>query len=112
MLVNSADAIKNSFEQFGECYRIGGDEFVVIISSDDAESKCKAGMTEFNSYLQKLNQRPDKEYTLSIASGYSIYNHKRIGVSIMDVYKEADDRMYANKKEIKEKERLQQGLNI
>ena len=40
-LAGIAECIKNSYANFGYCYRIGGDEFCVLLKNGGNEGRCK-----------------------------------------------------------------------
>lgn len=101
MITKSAELISAAFSELnGECYRIGGDEFAVIVSSDDALDKCENGLERFIKSVDRYNEAPDKDFRVSIAYGYEIYD-KSIHTRTMDIYKRADANMYKTKREIK-----------
>lgn len=102
MLVQSADIIQKSFEnKGGDCFRIGGDEFAVIMSGDDVLMRCRQGVQSFLEQMEEYNHRPDKQFRISIAYGYALYNEESIGKRLMDIYQQADMLMYENKKCVK-----------
>ncbi len=92
-LIEIANAIKKVYGNSGFCYRIGGDEFSVILeknldSIEDLNSKFIALLSE-EEYKMKLP-------TVSI--GYSYYYPKKS--SIQEVIEVADKMMYQQKQEI------------
>lgn len=102
MLVESANIIRASFEEkAGDCFRIGGDEFAVIISGEDVKLRCEQGIRLFLEHMDEYNQQPDKQFRISIAYGYAFYNEESIGRKLMDIYQQADMFMYENKKKMK-----------
>ena len=54
LIKNGADLIKSSFGDYGEVYRIGGDEFVVIFSSL-TNSFIESLLVIFSESLQEFN---------------------------------------------------------
>ncbi len=80
-------------------YRIGGDEFVVILEGKPFERRDDL-LDEFKSEMKKLatSNRPAEE-KVSIAYGMSIY--QKGDSSIDDVIKRADVTMYNTKKKMK-----------
>lgn len=102
MLIKSAEIIKKCFEgKNGSCYRIGGDEFVVILEGDNIERRYEQGIEVFQTDIKQHNDIPDKEFTLSIACGFALYDKNSGKEGLMDVYQQADMKMYENKKQIK-----------
>ena len=102
MLVQSANTIKTAFErQEGECFRIGGDEFAVLISGSNVQMRCEQGLMNFKKKMVEHNRKPDKLFRISIAYGYALYNKENAGKKLMDIYQQADMLMYENKKIMK-----------
>jgi diguanylate cyclase (GGDEF)-like protein len=103
MIVKSAEIIRDSFATATEdCYRIGGDEFSVILSGGDVEADYQLGIERFTAMMVQYNAEPDKEYDLSIARGFAVYRQTDDGEkSLQDIFQLADSRMYENKKAIK-----------
>ena len=92
-LKNSSNLICRVFEH-SEVYRIGGDEFAVIVRDGD-----------YN-YLDKLMSLLDESNTNSIenggvviAGGAARYTNERY---VADVFAKADAKMYENKRHLKE----------
>lgn len=105
MLVESANIIKNSFEEVnGNCYRIGGDEFAVILSGDDVQERYERGIVRFSRAMHECNQQPDRTFGISIAHGFAIYDENQPIQKLMDIYQQADTVMYENKKAMKAKQ--------
>ena len=82
-------------------YRVGGDEFVVILRNIDYERSDKL-IEEFNAKIQELST---DEYLLpeeriSAAIGYSTFN-KDNDKCVDDVFKRADQAMYVKKRRMK-----------
>lgn len=104
LIVMGAEIIKNSFEGLGgSCYRIGGDEFIVIITGDAPIAQYNEGMKRFESAIAEHNANPDKKFRISIAYGYAVYNESNRDKTMSDVWHMADAFMYKNKKEMKER---------
>ena len=102
LLVASATLIQDAFKQLGgDCFRIGGDEFVVLMSGNDVESRCECGIEAFQKDMETYNTQPDKELRISIATGTAYYDYNQKGKKLMDIYQQADAQMYENKKRIK-----------
>lgn len=102
MLVQSANVIKTAFEsQEGKCFRIGGDEFAVLLSGNDVQRRCEQGLINLKKETEAYNQNPDKLFRISIAYGYALYNKENAGRKLMDIYQQADLFMYENKKKMK-----------
>lgn len=102
MLVKSADIIKDVFEpQNGDCFRIGGDEFAVLLSGSRVKERYEQGLSAFEEDIRSHNEQPDKDFRLSIAHGFAVYDKDCALKKLMDVYQKADMKMYENKKYMK-----------
>ncbi len=92
-LIEIANAIKKVYSKSGFCYRIGGDEFSVILhknldSIDDLNSK----------FVSTLSEDEYKMELPSVSIGYSYYYPNKS--SIQEVIEEADKMMYLKKQEL------------
>ena len=82
-------------------FRIGGDEFVVVLTGRDFEH-ADALISEFNAQIQALQQDKTLEpwARVSAAIGYATFN-PQTDSSIENVFRRADKAMYARKKAMK-----------
>jgi len=101
-LIKCADIIKQAFDGNGESYRIGGDEFIVIIDEFDAK-KFEISKEKLK-YLQKRSMRKEDNRPISIAYGYAKFDAK-LDNNILDTVKRADAMMYRKKNKIKARRR-------
>lgn len=101
MIVETALAMKEAFIKTGKCYRIGGDEFSVILQGKDVKNKAEEGIKAFDALLKTYNEEAVKPYRLSVARGVAYYNKNNENEKLDDVYKTADEKMYENKKAMK-----------
>ena len=98
LITDACGIIRRSFEP-NDVYRIGGDEFAVILEGDEINRY--AGMTEkFRAETDSYNESGKLEFTLSVAVGFAEYDPE-CDSDFQNVFKRADNEMYANKKEIK-----------
>lgn len=103
MLVKSATLIEDAFAgEQGECYRIGGDEFAVVLSGAQVQEYYENRIARFKEIMSKYNAQPDKEFRISIAHGFAVYDKSDEDEMLMNVYQRADVLMYENKKKMKE----------
>ena len=83
-------------------YRVGGDEFVVILRGEDYK-KHEALTKEFKERMIAISQNKhiDIKERISAAIGYSDFDKEK-DQCVEDVFKRADKEMYQNKKKMKE----------
>ena len=81
-------------------FRIGGDEFVIIIENEDYEHVEKL-IREFNDAIKNTEGEPWER--ISAAIGYAVYNPD-LDNSVADVFNRADKAMYNRKSEMKLKD--------
>lgn len=86
-----AECIISTFEKNADCYRIGGDEFVVVMNGA-TETEIVKSMEKFK--LNVLEKNKLRSIKVSVSSGYSYSKNK----SVLEVYHEADLNMYADKR--------------
>jgi diguanylate cyclase (GGDEF)-like protein len=97
-ITDSAEILKKIFGPYGKVYRIGGDEFCVIIPNQK--------LCDINQLLgllvdeEKIYNATSKLICLQIACGYAVYDPKTDSC-MEDIRNRADELMYANKKELK-----------
>ena len=96
MIKRVAEAIQKEIGTFGKCYRIGGDEFVFISEEKEAERKFMQIKDKLSTEYGELSINDDKKIKITVAVGYSVKN-KNIHLSIEDIIKEADSKMYCMK---------------
>ena len=102
MIQKSAEVIKTAFEpERGDCYRIGGDEFAVLIEGKKIPERYRKALQKMTDELAAYNKEEQKSYELQIASGYAIYNGEDADKTLMDIFETADAKMYENKKKMK-----------
>ena len=99
LIVSAAHIISTIFKR-SPVFRIGGDEFLVILQNRDLE--------ELEELIQKFDEEcrndsvvTDKEnIPVSIAKGFAMYDSQKDS-NFIDVFNRADDAMYENKRKIK-----------
>lgn len=92
-----ADDIRSMFNGCN-CFRIGGDEFAVIISGKNVDVLSFL-LTNIGSSITKTGKSNEWE-NISAATGYAIYSAEK-DTSFHDVFVRADSRMYENKVKMK-----------
>ena len=89
-----ADCIKRAYSSYGYCYRIGGDEFCVLLTNKDKEAEC---LDIFLSLLEE--KRSMYEFIPTVSYGSSPLSKE----DILIIKERADKNMY----EFKKKNKLQ-----
>lgn len=99
-ITGAATAAERAFGR-SRVYRIGGDEFAVILDAGDRRHYDHM-LAEFTQELERFNSRPDKIYTeeLQVACGIADYD-RNVDEQYADVFRRADNLMYENKKMLK-----------
>ena len=81
-------------------FRIGGDEFLVILQNRDLED-IDLLLEKFDEEcLNELVSIGEEKIPVSIAKGFAKYDSQK-DAKFVDVFNRADDAMYENKREIK-----------
>lgn len=96
LIISAANLIKSTFDDNCKSYRIGGDEFIVIIEADNAETLYKVNSIQLNVNIQNFNNFFNKQYKLSIAYGCAFYKPNQ-NITLHDVLNKSDKEMYTNK---------------
>lgn len=99
-IIMVADVIKQQFEVDGRCYRMGGDEFCVVMpykSKDSVENN----LAVFQHRIKMLN-REAFYVKISVAVGYALYDPEKDN-TLNDTKARADEQMYMNKTAMKKK---------
>ena len=91
-LAEIADCIKKAYGRCGYCYRIGGDEFCVLLKDEASEARCAET-------LQALLAERRKEITFlpTVSLGSAVFS----GEDVVTVKDRADRALYCAKKEQK-----------
>ena len=103
LIISAALCIKNVFATYGKCYRIGGDEFCVLIF--DSIENMDELLKQMDQEIIKYNR--NNRYYLSITRGVSfLKDTEGKQKKISDWKYEADQDMYCNKKRRNMNDRL------
>lgn len=97
-----AQIIDGSFGHFGKSYRIGGDEFCVLITDKELEEKYQKGLEIFNNLIDETNGAKSYMFDVQIAHGFAICK-ELTSEKIEEAIANADCQMYHNKTELKRK---------
>lgn len=93
LLIEMAQVIKESFRQCDIVARIGGDEFAIILSDTSQEDVEKA-IERLKGNIEKYNSM-EPELFLYLSIGYGVSDSS--GIGILEIFKEADNKMYREK---------------
>lgn len=100
-IVNACHFICTTFRR-SAVFRIGGDEFAAVMMNDDFKYRDTI-MERFRVEQEAINKEAEDPWNkISIAVGIALYASDT-DKSLEDTMKRADDLMYVNKKELKEK---------
>lgn len=94
-ITNSATLIEQVFGTVGKCYRMGGDEFCVLLNKISLR-ECAARVKRLHEEVSRHNQEHPTNFTIQIACGYEAYN-KDIDYDLNDTLRRADKMMYHEK---------------
>lgn len=100
LIRTAAKIVEGSFGHFGRSYRIGGDEFCVLLTGDSVEAEYEKGLEVFKHLVEETNRADLFEFDVQIAQGFAICKEitkEKIEETIAD----ADSQMYQNKTEMK-----------
>lgn len=92
LIVSTAGYITDFFGKKGKCFRIGGDEFLVILENC-TENETAAAVDEMQKQIEEDNR--NREIALSVAVGYAMWKQK--GDTPNRLFRQADASMYKNK---------------
>ncbi len=99
LIVSAARVISDIFKR-SPVFRIGGDEFLVILKNRDLDD-VKELLKIFDEECLNKSVDTDKEsIPVSIAKGFARYDSGK-DTNFIDVFNKADDAMYENKRKIK-----------
>jgi len=97
IIIGASRCIKETFSEIGSIFRMGGDEFSVIVLQ---EINCDEILADLDARIEKCNSSENQ--TISIARGYESFVPSELNIEKMrEVFQKADDMMYRNKQEMK-----------
>lgn len=97
LIISAAEIIKQAFGSYGNCYRVGGDEFVAIMTVNHAPVVYDEAAQRFEELMNEFNENEDRPFDLRIAYGVAFYQQGQGDILLSDVHKLADERMYKKK---------------
>ena len=102
-IITASEVMQDIFGEFGDIYRIGGDEFC-LVSDRLTRETYEEREQQMSSWIENLQGSQVKDF-MQIASGFAAFNKSK-DVNLLDTMERADGKMYQKKKEQK-KERMQ-----
>ena len=112
-IADAADCICRGFEKLGKCYRIGGDEFCVLIRKG-REKTIRVAIEKVKCLIEEKNA--ERAMPLSIACGYAIRDNEK--ETMEQLFNRSDEMMYNVKYRMKQQfpvyceERIKNYLNV
>ncbi|MBU0480214.1 MAG: diguanylate cyclase [Proteobacteria bacterium] len=100
-LIETALLLKNIFRQADLIGRVGGDEFIVLISNRKGEKSEKMVVERLEQGIRKANNKKDRKYKILLSYGTVRYDHDA-PCTIEELVSRADQLMYSNKRDKKE----------
>lgn len=98
LIITVSNYIKEYFSNIGKCYRIGGDEFVVISNDKITKKDIDNNYKMLCDALDYININEKRKYYLSIAMGCQDISKTK---SMDEAFNKADSMMYKNKIKMK-----------
>ncbi|HAE52187.1 MAG TPA: hypothetical protein DCG30_02905 [Ruminococcus sp.] len=95
----AADVIRKSFGNMGECFRVGGDEFFVILEGRKCKENCETGIKNFLRFQEEYNFSEKPPVPLEMAYGTAEYDCSMKNPEAAESL--ADSRMYEKKRLMK-----------
>ena len=108
-IIGAANAITKSFGQYGDIYRVGGDEFIGIIEGFEAEAMAAAASEELIKNYNTYNEKHNPPVKLEIAYGYAVYDYDRGDPEQAE--RIADDKMYECKRLLKQEDAINEAMS-
>ena len=95
----AADIIEASFGQIGNCYRTGGDEFIVVLENMKDKSSLESAKDKFSKLIEEYNETQKPRVKLEIA--YGVEEFDLSSGDVEGALRLADGKMYIMKKQMK-----------
>lgn len=99
LIISAAQIISNTFKR-SPVFRIGGDEFLLILQNRDLEERDMLFAQFESDCANAFVEADDVKLPISIAKGFAVFD-PATDTQFSDVFHRADDLMYQNKKIMK-----------
>ncbi|MBQ4523630.1 MAG: GGDEF domain-containing protein [Lachnospiraceae bacterium] len=100
LIRSAAKIIETSFGKFGKSYRIGGDEFCVLMTGGNLDEEYGKGLSVFQQLIDEANALEIYTCAVQIAHGFAVCK-EITKEKIEEAIAVADNAMYKNKTELK-----------
>lgn len=94
-----ADILVRVFGDKGKCFRIGGDEFCIILE-DMSYKECENAVQRIRSFEKIFNESGSESFKMQMACGFTHYDEET-DYDVIDTVRRADKYMYINKVSLK-----------
>lgn len=101
LICTAANIIQNTYGRQGEVFRIGGDEFCVLLEGENLENRYQNTTDEFYHAIDEINKEGNLPMKVQIAQGFSVCRDAKAS-KVNKAISEADERMYSDKRRLKE----------
>lgn len=105
LIVSAVEEIKHEIREEDFIIRMGGDEFLVVFNGIDQDLAEKV-WERINHRYEQINLDEGRRYNISVSHGIVDFGSYEIS-EVESLIKSADDKMYAEKKYIKEELKIQ-----
>ena len=104
-ITTCAKLIFETFSDIGNCYRIGGDEFCVLMNNVNLTT-CKNRVSTFYNKIELANKNKPISMDMKVACGYVMYEQE-LDYDIQSAIRRADKMMYKEKYSMKQKKKVE-----
>ena len=98
-IIKSTEFIREAFHKLGNCYRMGGDEFCVLVKKRTVE-ECQKALDNMRQLAADYNNSHEETFPIQIASGMAQYD-RDLDFDFGDTLRRADKQMYQDKFRLK-----------
>ena len=99
-ITSIAQVLKSVFDE-GSIFRIGGDEFIVLLLDNDKDATLSL-LDTVKEQFEKFNAEKKLAFPISVSQGVALYDRKK-DKNYINAFKRADDEMYQRKEEFYKK---------
>lgn len=104
LICTAAHIIQNTYGKQGKVFRIGGDEFCVLLEGRDLDRCYQDATKEFYHAIDEVNKEDDLRVIVQIAQGFSLCTTAK-ATEVNKAIAQADERMYSDKRRLKQIEK-------